>query len=112
MIHSSGSGLLRLINDVLDLSKIEAGHMELRPIACDVLGDLRRAAIEMQPLAATKRLDMRIRIGDGPRVRIDADRVRQILVNLLGNAIKFTERGYVEIDAANRQRAPGVDRSR
>jgi signal transduction histidine kinase len=105
MIHNSGSGLLRLINDVLDLSKIEAGHMELRPIPCDILNDLKRVAIEMQPLAATKRLDMRVRIGEGPRVRVDADRVRQILVNLLGNAIKFTERGYVEIDA-------GIDSTR
>jgi signal transduction histidine kinase len=99
MIHRSGSGLLRLINDVLDLSKIEAGRMELDLGPCDILDDLRRAAIEMQPLAAAKGLDLRIRIDRGRRVRLDTDRVRQILVNLLGNAIKFTERGYVEVDA-------------
>jgi signal transduction histidine kinase len=100
MIHRSSSGLLRLINDVLDLSKIEAGHMELHPVECDILDDLRRAAIEMQPLAAAKGLELRIRVGQGPKVRMDTDRVRQILVNLLGNAVKFTERGYVEAEAA------------
>jgi len=99
MIHGSGSGLLRLINDVLDLSKIEAGKMELNLKPCDVMEELRRAVTEMEPLASGKGLDLRARIPAGPTVRLDCDRVRQILVNLLGNAIKFTERGYVEVAA-------------
>ncbi|NWF91214.1 MAG: HAMP domain-containing protein [Ignavibacteriaceae bacterium] len=99
MIHSSGSGLLRLINDVLDLSKIEAGKMELTPKPCNVLEELRRAVTQMEPLASRKGLDLRVAIPAGPIVSLDGDRVRQILVNLLGNAIKFTERGYVEVAA-------------
>jgi len=99
MIHRSGTGLLYLINDILDLSKIEAGKMEIHPIECDILGELRKAASAMEPLAAGRRLELQLLIPPGPKVRLDADRVRQILMNLLGNAIKFTERGYVEVSA-------------
>jgi|GEM_PF-3107360 len=99
MVHRSGTGLLHLINDILDLSKIEAGRMEIHPIRCDVLGEIRRVATEMQPMAASRGLDLRLSIAEGPLVRADVDRVRQILVNLLGNALKFTERGYVEVTA-------------
>jgi signal transduction histidine kinase len=97
MIHTSGSGLLRLINDILDLSKIEAGRMELRLSPCDIMSEIVRAAVEMKPLAASKGLDLRIQIEPGPTVVVDADRLRQILVNLVGNAIKFTERGRIEV---------------
>jgi signal transduction histidine kinase len=99
MIHRSGSALLRLINDILDLSKIEAGRMEIHPIRCDILAEIRRTAIELQPMAAGRGLDLRLAIKEGPQVIVDADRVRQIVVNLLGNALKFTEHGFVAITA-------------
>lgn len=100
MIYGSGSNLLKLINDILDISKIEAGRMELRPAMWDILGEIRSITTEMQPLAAGRGLDLRVGISDGAPVWIDRDRLRQIVVNLLGNAIKFTERGYVEITAS------------
>ena len=99
VIHRSGSGLLRLINDILDLSKIEAGRTELHPVTCNVLDELRRVVTELRPLAEGKGLDLRSRIAEGSDVVIDPDRVRQIVLNLTGNAIKFTERGYVEVSA-------------
>lgn len=100
MIHGSGSNLLKLINDILDISKIEAGRMELRPAEWDILGEIRSIVTEMQPLASGRGLDLRVRVAEGPPVWIDRDRLRQIVINLLGNAIKFTERGYVEISAS------------
>ncbi len=100
MIFRSGTGLLRLINDILDLSKIEAGRLEILPIPCNIIEEIRRAAIEIQPMAAARGIDLRISVVEGPIVFVDSDRVRQIFVNLLGNAIKFTERGYVEVSAS------------
>jgi signal transduction histidine kinase len=100
MIYRSGTGLLRLINDILDLSKIEAGRLEIVPIPCNVIEEIRQATIEMQPMAVARGIDLRIAVVDGPTVLVDSDRVRQIFVNLLGNAIKFTERGYVEVSAS------------
>ncbi len=100
MIHGSGSNLLKLINDILDVSKIEAGRLELRPIEWDILSEIRTIATEMQPLASSRGLELRVQVADGHPVWIDRDRLRQIVVNLLGNAIKFTERGYVEVSAS------------
>lgn len=99
MIHRSGTNLLRLINDVLDLSKIEAGKLEIHPVECDLLGDLQRTLGGMTSLAQAKKLDLRTNIDNGPHVIADSSRVCQVLVNLVGNAIKFTNRGYVEVCA-------------
>jgi hypothetical protein len=92
MIHRSGTGLLRLINDVLDLSKIEAGRMELQIAACDIMNDLRKAAAEMHPLASSKGLDLRIRIDGGPRVLI---RIARQILTTFSAARSTTERGYI-----------------
>ncbi|MDM7914322.1 MAG: ATP-binding protein, partial [Candidatus Eisenbacteria bacterium] len=99
MIHRSGGGLLRLINDILDLSKIEAGKLEFRFAACDIGANLARRAREMAPLAAERGIELRLAIAPGPRVLVDSGRICQILLNLLGNAIKFTEMGYVEVSS-------------
>ncbi|MFO1198627.1 MAG: ATP-binding protein [Burkholderiaceae bacterium] len=98
-IRSSGEALLAIINDVLDLSKIEAGRLELDPIAIDP-----RAALEeaLHPLAVGARakglaftcdIDSRV----PARVLADPGRLRQVLLNLAGNAVKFTERGEVRV---------------
>ncbi|MBN9073109.1 MAG: response regulator [Rhizobiales bacterium] len=98
-IQSSGNDLLNLINDILDLSKIEAGHVEIRPESVAVerlagnLGQL------FQPVAAEKTLDFRIDISkDIPRtIETDPQRLEQVLKNLLSNAFKFTEAGEVKL---------------
>jgi len=100
VIHSSGADLLQLINDILDLSRVEAGKMELHPerFALRALVDDLRAVF--QPLTSEKGLEF-IAVppsGDVPGELVtDRQRLRQILHNLLSNAVKFTERGRVEL---------------
>jgi len=90
--------LLLLVNDVLDLSKIEAGKMELvvRPVALrEIMED---AVSSVQPLADQKGIRLNVPpLASYPPVHTDADRVRQILVNLFSNAVKFTDRGDVTV---------------
>ncbi|MBM3779330.1 MAG: response regulator [Acidimicrobiia bacterium] len=108
MIRASGQGLVSIINDILDLSKVEAGRLELET-APIVLRQLIEEALELlAPRAAEKGLDL---IGDvdlalPPVVLGDATRLRQVLVNLIGNAIKFTERGHVLVTARRRDGGP------
>ncbi len=98
-IESSGNDLLTLINDILDLSKIEAGHVEIEaaPVSTERLAaDLRKV---FEPVAQQRGLDLDISAGaDVPR-SIETDRLRleQVLRNLLSNAIKFTEQGSVSL---------------
>ena len=98
-IESSGNDLLTLINDILDLSKIEAGHIDIRPepVSLVRLGtDLRQV---FQPVAAQRGLDLDIVLDDAAPRGIETDRLRleQILKNLLSNALKFTEKGSVTL---------------
>jgi signal transduction histidine kinase/CheY-like chemotaxis protein/CHASE3 domain sensor protein len=98
-IQSSGNDLLALINDILDLSKIEAGQIQIRPEPVSLqrlAADLRRT---FQPVADTRRLDFGITVEDGCPLSVVTDRQRleQILKNLLSNALKFTERGGVQV---------------
>ncbi len=97
VIHSSGSDLLQLINDILDLSKAEAGRMEVHPeqLALTSLADDLRTVFG--PLAADKRLEFDIEVaGDVPAgLFTDRQRLRQVLANLLSNAVKFTRAGRV-----------------
>jgi len=94
---SSSQSLLILIDDILDLSRVEAGRLEFEPLPLDL-----RAAIEdvldaIAPLAATKGIELMLRYPcDTPsRVIADAARLRQVVTNLVGNAVKFTARGHV-----------------
>ncbi len=98
-IQSSGNDLLTLINDILDLSKIEAGHMEISAESVPfnrLVNDLSR---NFEPLAQHKGLSFNIKTTAGCPDTIDTDRLRleQILRNLISNAIKFTEHGKVEL---------------
>ncbi len=93
-IQSSGERLLNLINDILDLAKIEAGKMEVRPE--DVrIADLCEGQLNMfRPLAQKKNIDLRSQVDENiPPVRQDPVKLQQILSNLLSNAIKFTPEG-------------------
>jgi len=96
-IQQSGEHLLLLINDVLDLSKIEAGKVELRPEAVRLRGFLQGIEDIMRVRSDEKGLEFNVEIDpDLPaQVEVDEKRLRQILLNLLGNAVKFTDRGRV-----------------
>ncbi|HTB58018.1 MAG TPA: ATP-binding protein [Polyangia bacterium] len=94
VIERNGRGLLHLINDVLDLSRIEAGHLEMDTEDIDLAPHVEAVAEALAPLAAAKNLDLTVNLPpDLPAARGDPDRFRQILTNLIGNAIKFTEGG-------------------
>jgi signal transduction histidine kinase/CheY-like chemotaxis protein len=100
VIERNGQGLLHLINDILDLSRIEAGHLDVDTQELDVEGPVAAVLESLMPLAAAKGLDLVCVLPPGlPRVHADADRFRQVLTNLIGNAIKFTESGQVRVSA-------------
>ena len=109
VMRQSASALLRIIDDVLDFSKIEAGRLDLEETASS-LSDLVNGVVRtFQPRAATKHLDLggTIDLGAADRLLGDATRVQQILFNLLGNAVKFTERGRVHIWAGTQPLGEG-----
>jgi signal transduction histidine kinase len=110
VIHRNGRHLLALINSLLDLSRVEAGRLELERIAFDPRELCREVAELMLVRARSKDLELKLTVHrDVPdRVQGDPTRVRQILLNLVGNAIKFTRVGSVEI----RLRAPASERLR
>ncbi len=108
-IHAAGRHLLELINAVLDLSKIEAGKMELYLESVDVASLARDIAAVIQPLAERNGNHLEVRCQpDVGIIRADATKLRQALLNLLSNACKFTERGTVSLAAA-REDAEGGD---
>src|SRR5688572_20642665 len=91
-IHGAGKHLLRLINDILDVSKIEAGKMDLLPEVFDV-------AATMGPLAEARGNTLAVRCADAVgAMKADLTRVRQVLLNLLSNAAKFTEHGHISLE--------------
>jgi len=109
-IHAANTDLLNLINDILDLSRIEAGQLAVTPAALrpQAIVDALRPVFE--PIAASKGVAFRITVDSGlpPEIVTDEQRLSQILKNLLSNAFKFTERGEVELQL----RPGGQDRIR
>jgi PAS domain S-box-containing protein len=98
-IRDSAAALLRLLNDILDLSKIEAGRMELESVVFDAAKEMELAQATLAATAQMKGLRLSVEIEPGLRrpVRGDPLRLRQVLLNLAGNAVKFTEQGEVTI---------------
>jgi PAS domain S-box-containing protein len=98
-IRQNGRHLLAILNDILDISKIEAGKMTVERIECPVQEIVTEIAALMRPRATEKGLELRVEFaGRIPAtVRSDPTRLRQILMNLTGNAIKFTERGGIRL---------------
>ena len=102
IIHRSGQALLALINDVLEMSKIEAGRIQLAPKAMDIhalLGEL-RSLFQISTAAKGVRWDVLTAADLSRTIIADEGKLRQILVNLLGNAVKFTEAGAVQLRVA------------
>ncbi|MDQ7831137.1 MAG: PAS domain S-box protein [Desulfovibrionaceae bacterium] len=104
IIEQEGERLTRLINDLLDLNKIEAGRMEWRDARLDVAQELQAAATAMQgAFAAKPKVRFSLRVApDAGQVVADRDRLRQVVLNLLSNAVKFTETGFVRLVAEGR----------
>ncbi|PCK81895.1 PAS domain-containing hybrid sensor histidine kinase/response regulator [Rhizobium sophoriradicis] len=100
IIVKSGNALLTIINDILDFSKIDAGQMTLRKAAFDLTEAVEDVATLLSSHAAEKNIELLVRAApDLPAAVIgDAGRFRQIVTNLVGNAVKFTERGHVFVD--------------
>ena len=98
-IHTSSSNLLTIINDILDFSKIESGKLDIEIIEFDLLDMVEEIITIMYPLAQKKNIELIFhRLPDMPRFLFgDPVRIRQILLNLIGNAIKFTHKGYVAL---------------
>ncbi|MFC4004753.1 HAMP domain-containing protein [Prauserella oleivorans] len=99
VIESAGTDLLQLINDILDLSKVEAGKMDVHPDEVPLPQVLEHVRSTFSPLTAEKGLEFHVVVEDGvpERLHTDEQRLRQVLRNLLSNAVKFTERGRVEL---------------
>ncbi len=112
MVRSSSHHLLALINDVLDISKIEAGELTVGAALFDLPASIAKVAATIKPLADKKGLALNISIDTGVgEMTSDVRRVEQILLNLLSNAIKFTDKGSVTLNAnrvADFSRKPGL----
>jgi PAS domain S-box-containing protein len=106
MVATAGEHLLGLINDVLDLSKVEAGRVELELTDVDAIEPVAHAVGTLRPLAEQKGLELTSSVDPGVRVRVDRRRLEQILINLVGNAVKFTDEGSVRVDVTSPE--PGV----
>jgi len=99
-IYNSGQHLLRLINDILDLSKIDAGKMELAFDDVNLVELLQSVIPTAAGLIKDKPIELKSNISpDIPILRADSMRVRQVMINLLSNAAKFTEKGSITVDA-------------
>ena len=99
-IHTSALSLLGLVDEILDVARIEAGRLEITLASVDVAGVVREVVAEQALEASRKGLELTNAIPlDLPDVRADAERLKQILTNLVANAIKFTDQGFVRVGA-------------
>jgi CheY-like chemotaxis protein len=108
-IYRSAKHLSDLINDVLDLSQIEAGHMPINKESTDLGEVVREATDIVRGLVAARGLSLEVHIDDNlPRIRLDRTRIRQVLLNLLTNATRFTDAGFIRtsVRLANDEGAP------
>ena len=111
IIERNGQNLLRLINDILDLSKIESGKLELLPTAFSVVALLEQVQTTVLPLLGAKPVRFAWEgAPDVPEMYTDENKLKQILLNLLSNAVKFTERGVISVHARNGREVGGKAR--
>ncbi len=109
MVQQSAGALLGLLNDILDFSKIEAGKLELEPIDFSLSDSVGRTVQTLASRAADKGLELACRVPPELPERVNGDpgRLRQVLVNLVGNAIKFTQHGEVVVEVESHSRTNG-----
>ncbi|MEO9468682.1 CHASE domain-containing protein [Parasphingorhabdus sp.] len=113
MISESGTAMMRLLNDILDISKVDAGLMAINEAPVDVRNVLNSCIKLVSPTAETKKLGVVLRIDEQlpALVKIDGLRLRQVMLNLLANGVKFTESGSVTVEARyqeERSQSPGA----
>ncbi|WP_229068784.1 HAMP domain-containing protein [Actinoplanes sp. DH11] len=110
VIHSAGTDLLQLINDILDLSKVEAGKMDIAPEAFRLRNLVDYVEATFRPLTTSRNLHFEISVARNAPIELytDEQRLRQVVRNLLSNAVKFTEKGRVQlfIERAGRDELP------
>jgi signal transduction histidine kinase len=100
IVYKNGQHLLHLINDVLDMAKIESGKLTLHPERLDLIEVLEEVIGLTSPLANTKDIELRLDTEFGTlEVEVDRIRIRQVMINIINNAIKFTEQGHIDIRA-------------
>lgn len=111
IIVSSGNALMAVINDILDFAKLEAGKLKLAPRPFNLRQTVYDVTTMMQARAHEQDIELIVRYAPGIPEGVIADdsRLRQVLGNLIGNAVKFTEHGYVLVEVAGEQNGPNVD---
>lgn len=109
-VNMSSRNLLILLNDILDLSKIEASELSLEKIPYDIRRIVRQTADLLEPIASRKGISLESVISPTLPERLNGDpaRLQQILNNLIGNALKFTEKGYVRLDVSAGKDKTGI----
>jgi CheY-like chemotaxis protein/HPt (histidine-containing phosphotransfer) domain-containing protein len=107
-VHKSGRSLLAIVNDLLDLSKIEAGEMRLESVAFDIISMTEEIAVNYASAAHAKGIELITQIGPDVPAEVCGDplRLRQVISNLLNNALKFTKQGEVIVGVRVRNRGP------
>lgn len=110
IIKKSANNLLHIIDDILDLSKIESGKLEINFSEFNVFDVIEDVIDLLAPIAYEKNIELFYRVDETVPCLINSDitRVRQILINLIGNAIKFTEKGYVSLHVSSNQRSESL----
>jgi signal transduction histidine kinase len=103
-VNISIEGLLKVADDLLDLSKMESGTLTIESSTFDLRSEIESIAKVMEPLTTAKGLGLVIEFSGGLPHRVigDAGRIRQVIINLVGNAAKFTSQGQIRIDVAYR----------
>ncbi len=111
IIRSSADSLLTIINDILDFSKVEAGHIELEDVDYDLDVAVEEVLGLLAARAEEKKIELALEIGDDVPLHLlgDPGRVRQVLLNLVGNGLKFTDQGYVHVAVCLEDKPPSSD---
>jgi len=109
-VHNNAKNLLTLINEILDMSRIESGRVELDLRAVDVPDIIQTVISSLEPMINKKPLIIKTDFDENlPFAYADPDRVRQVIMNLLSNAIKFTSKGTITLSARSTQRPPFIE---
>jgi signal transduction histidine kinase/CheY-like chemotaxis protein len=107
-IHQSGEMLRQLVNDLLDLTKLESGKMDIHAEPTDVAQIVREIAFSFYATHQKPGLEILCRAGDTPTLMVDPHRIRQIAFNFMSNAVKFTKKGFIKIEASFRPDETGA----